>query len=196
VYAHTEIAKKALSEHEYTTALMHLQAMDEYPHNLGEGKLYGAQENDVLYWKGMAFQGLGDDGKADQCWQRASVGQSEPSAAMFYNDQQPDKIFYQGLALVQLGKTDDAHRRFNKLKDHGERHLFDTVKMDYFAVSLPDMLIWDDDLQKRNTLHCMYLIGLGYLGLGHTVKARELFSNILEQDINHAGSRVHGCMCT
>ena len=67
---------------------------------------------------------------------------------MFYNDQQPDKIFYQGLALIKLGKTTDAFSRFNKLKDYGEKHIFDKVKIDYFAVSLPDLQIWDDDLQK------------------------------------------------
>ncbi|HLP14933.1 MAG TPA: hypothetical protein VK470_01670, partial [Bacteroidota bacterium] len=98
-------------------------------------------------------------------------------------------------ALARLGQSDNARRRFNTLKDYGERHIFDTVKMDYFAVSLPDLLIWGDDLQKRNTLHCMYLIGLGHLGLGNAMKAREYFSAILEQDINHIGSRVHLAMC-
>ncbi|HLP16538.1 MAG TPA: DUF5107 domain-containing protein [Bacteroidota bacterium] len=195
VFAHTELAKKALSVGEYQNALTHLNATDEYPHNLGEGKLYGAQENDIQYWKGIAFHGLNDTASAMQCWQRASIGSSEPSAALFYNDQQPDQIFYQGLALARLGQSDNARRRFNTLKDYGERHIFDTVKMDYFAVSLPDLLIWDDDLQKRNTLHCTYLIGLGYLGLGNAMKAREYFSAILEQDINHTGSRLHLAMC-
>ncbi len=195
VAAHTEIAKKALIECDYANALVHLNAMDEYPHNLGEGKLYGVRENDTEYWKGIAYQGLNDDSNAVQCWQRASIGITEPSAAMFYNDQQPDKIFYQGLALVKLGKFDEAHSRFNTLKDYGERHISDNVTADYFAVSLPDFLIWDDDMQKRNTLHCMYLIGLGNLGLGHTEKAREFFTKIIEQDIYHRGSRVHLNMC-
>jgi tetratricopeptide (TPR) repeat protein len=195
LFAHTEIAKKAIAVKDFAKALQHLNATDEYPHNLGEGKLYGAQENDVNYWKGCAYEGLGDNNNAVVCWNKASIGLSEPSAAMFYNDQQPDKIFYQGLALLKLGKTAEARGRFNKLKDYGEKHIFDKVKIDYFAVSLPDLQIWDDDLQKRNTLHCWYLIGLGYLGLGEIDKARELFTKIQEIDSNHTGSRVHLAMC-
>jgi tetratricopeptide (TPR) repeat protein len=195
LFAHTEMAKKAISERDYNRALLHLNATDEYPHNLGEGKLYGVQENDINYWKGCAYNGLEDKNKATVFWEKASKGLSEPSAAMFYNDQQPDKIFYQGLALVMLNRKDEAYSRFNKLKDYGEKHIFDKVKIDYFAVSLPDLLIWDDDLQKRNSLHCWYLIGLGCLGLGLTEKAREYFTKILDADINHVGSRVHLDMC-
>jgi hypothetical protein len=31
-------------------AINHLKATESYPHNLGEGKLYGARENDIHYW--------------------------------------------------------------------------------------------------------------------------------------------------
>jgi tetratricopeptide (TPR) repeat protein len=195
LFAHTEIAKKAITEKDYNKALSHLEATNQYPHNLGEGKLFGAQENDINYWKGCACYGLGEENNAKEYWQRASIGLSEPSTAMFYNDQQPDKIFYQGLALLKLGKTEDANGRFHKLRDYGEKHIFDKVKIDYFAVSLPDLQIWDDDLQKRNTLHCQYLMGLGFLGFGQKDKARALFENILKVDINHTGSHVHLKMC-
>jgi tetratricopeptide (TPR) repeat protein len=191
LFAHTEIAKKAIASADYQKALEHLDATDAYPHHLGEGKLFGAQENDIFYWKGCAYMGLGDTENATVCWQKASTGLSEPSAAMFYNDQQPDKIFYQGLALLKLNRNEEARSRFNKLKDYGEKHIFDTVKIDYFAVSLPDLLIWDDDLQKRNRLHCEYLMGLGHLGLKNMVKARDFFTSILSTDVNHTGAQVH-----
>lgn len=110
---------------------------------------------------------------------------------MFYNDQQPDKIFYQGLALLQLNRETAARSRFNKLIDYGEQHLFDEVKIDYFAVSLPDLLIWDDDLNRRNRQHCRYLIALGQLGLGNKEQARNLFRQVLEEDGYHTGAQVH-----
>lgn len=192
--AHTELAKEAMASKNYTKALEHLTATEIYPHNLGEGKLCGAQENDIFYWKGCVYEGYGDIIKAHECWAIASDGLSEPSAAMFYNDQQPDKIFYQGLALLKLGRFNDANGRFNKLKDYGEKHIFDKVKIDYFAVSLPDLLIWEDDLQRRNTLHCWYLMGLGNLGLGNSLKAKEFFSKVLDVDLYHIGSRIHLAM--
>ncbi|NJO69189.1 MAG: hypothetical protein HC830_07820 [Bacteroidetes bacterium] len=77
------------------------------------------------------------------------------------------------------------------MKDYGEKHLFDKVKIDYFAVSLPDLLIWDEDLQRRNTLHCWYLIGLGCLGLGLFANAKDFFMKVMELDAYHPGSRIH-----
>jgi tetratricopeptide (TPR) repeat protein len=110
---------------------------------------------------------------------------------MYYNGQQPDKIFYQGLALLQLNRAAAAGSRFNKLIDYGEQHLFDEVKIDYFAVSLPDLLIWDDDLNHRNRLHCYYLVGLGQLGLGKTAHAKRMFEQVLAADQYHMGAHMH-----
>ena len=194
LFAHTEIAKVAIKMKDYTKALYHLDATIDYPWNLGEGKLLGTQENDIFYWKGCAYEGLNEKEKAVECWIKASYGLSEPSAAIFYNDQQPDKIFYQGMALLKLDRNGEAFSRFNKLKDYGEEHVFDTVKIDYFAVSLPDLQIWADDLQKRNTLHCWYLMGLGYLGLGDITKANEFLSKVIEVDAYHVGSLIHLAM--
>ena len=33
---------------------------------------------------------------------------------------------------------------------YGEAHLFDEMKIDYFAVSLPDLLIFEEDLNRKN----------------------------------------------
>ena len=165
VYSLTEMAKKAIQEKDFSKAIELLEKAQVYPENLGEGKLYGAQENAIFYWLGNACSGMNDREKARQYWEKASSGISEPVPAIFYNDQQPDTIFYQGLALVQLGKNEEAKTRFNKLIDFGNTHLNDEFKLDYFAVSLPDLQIWDDDLTKRNHQNCLNLIALGELGL-------------------------------
>lgn len=194
LFANIELAKQEIASGNFRKALDYLTVTESYPHNFGEGKLFGAQENDIHYWKGCAYDGLGEAQKASDCWKMASQGLSEPSVAMFYNDQQPDKIFYQGLALLKLKRDSEAKGCFNKLKDYGEKHIFDKVKIDYFAVSLPDLLIWNDDLQRRNTLHCWYMLGLGNLGLGNITKAKEFFSKVLEADMYHVGCRIHLAM--
>ena len=89
----------------------------------------------------------------------------EPAPAIFYNDQQPDTIYYQGLALLKLQKIEEARERFEKLISFGKLHLNDEFKLDYFAVSLPDLQIWDVDLTKRNYQNCLNLIELGNAGL-------------------------------
>ncbi len=189
--AQVEIAKKAIVKSQYEKAISHLQQAKIYPHNLGEGKLFGAQENDIDYWLGCASELMGDSTSAQSHWEMAAKGLSDPSPAMFYNDQPPDKIFYQGLALKKLGRMDEAKGRFNRLIDYGEKHLFDEVKIDYFAVSLPDLLIWDEDLNIRNRNHCHYMIGLGELGLGKTKKAISAFDKALKNDRYQMGVFLH-----
>lgn len=165
VFSLTEMAKNAIQDKDFSKAVGLLEKAQVYPENLGEGKLYGAQENAVFYWLGDACSGLGEYEKAVQYWEKASQGISEPLPAVFYNDQQPDTIFYQGLALIRLGRNDEAKARFNKLTDFGKTHLNDEFRLDYFAVSLPDLQIWDDDLNKRNRQNCMNIIELGEYGL-------------------------------
>ena len=196
VYSRIALAIQLIEKEEYHTAIDHLVQAQVYPHNLGEGKLYGTQENDIFYWLGCAYDGLGEAKKAQSAWEQASVGLSEPEPAIFYNDQQPDKIFYQGLALLKLAREQEANQRFRKLISFAESRMNTEVKIDYFAVSLPDLLLWNDDLQSRNTLFCHYLIGLGYLGLGQTDKASEELQTASEIDIYHQGVRWHQCIAS
>jgi tetratricopeptide (TPR) repeat protein len=191
VYCRIALAVQHIEKQGYHCAIDHLVQAQTYPHNLGEGKLYGTQENDIFYWMGCAYDGLGETEKARAAWEQASVGLSEPEPAIFYNDQQPDKIFYQGLALLKLNRQEEAYSRFNKLISFAEERYTQTVKIDYFAVSLPDLLLWDDDLQARNSLFCHYLIGLGHLGLGQSDKAIEHLQKAGEIDIYHQGVHWH-----
>ncbi len=189
--ARVELAKIAINEKEFKKAILLLEQCLEYPHNLGEGKLHGAQENDFHYWLGCTYEGLGDAEKAKIYWELAKDGNTEPAAAIFYNDQKPDKIFYQGLALLKLGRIEEANTRFDKLIAFGEKHIDEQIKLDYFAVSLPDLLIWDDDLTFRNKIHCHYMLGLGYLGIGNSEKANFHLQKAAEMDVNHQGLQVH-----
>ena len=189
--ARVELAKEFILKKEYAPAIELLLKCLEYPFNLGEGKLHGAQENDFHYWIGCAYEGLGEIGVAKTYWELAKDGNTEPAAAIFYNDQKPDKIFYQGLALLKLDFMDMANSRFNKLIAFGVKHLEEQIKLDYFAVSLPDLLIWDDDLTFRNKVHCNYMLGLGYLGLGMLEKAKTFLSKAAKMDVNHQGIQIH-----
>ena len=189
--ARLELAKRCIAEKDYDRALKLIDECYLYPHHLGEGKLPGAQENDFNYYKGLILQLTGHDEEAKALFEKASVGNSQPAAAVYYNDQKPDKIFYQGLALLRLGREAEARGRFNNLISYGEKHLYDVFKMDYFAVSLPDLQIWEDDMNRKNVIHCNYLMGLGHLGLGDKAKAEKYFAAAAALDNNHQGVSVH-----
>ncbi|SER85135.1 DUF5107 domain-containing protein [Pedobacter rhizosphaerae] len=185
------MAKKYIKDAQFEEAVSLLEQAQYYPDNLGEGKLVGTQENDIFYWLGTAHQGMGNMEKAKQYFKKATEGLSEPGMALFYNDQQPDKIFYQGYAWQKLGEPEKADLIFNRLINYGESHLHEEIKLDYFAVSLPDLLIFESDLSESNIIHCLYLSALGYLGLGEHSKAIRFFKEILNKDASHQGARIH-----
>ena len=182
-----ELAKQALVAKDNDKAIQLLEECLVYPHHLGEGKLFGAQENDFYYFLGCAYAVKGMTDKANECWEEATKGPQEPAAAMYYNDAKPDKIFYQGLALLKLGRVDEAHGRFYKLVNYGKNHLFEDVVMDYFAVSLPDLQIWEGDLNLSNQIHCKYMLALGFYGLGDKKHAERYLKEASRLDKNHLG---------
>ena len=185
-----EMAKKDIAAGAYSEAEEKLEKALVYPENLGEGKLEGTKDNNLYYYLGLVKEALGKEG-AEECFHLAELGDNEPAGAMYYYDQPADMILYKGLAKQKLGKTKEAHACFNKLMDYGERHLNDVVKNDFFAVSLPDFLIFEDDMDKRNKAHCYYLMGLANLGMGQKEKAVEEFDKALEYDFNHQNCRIY-----
>ncbi|WP_295654629.1 DUF5107 domain-containing protein [uncultured Mucilaginibacter sp.] len=191
IYSLIEMAKQHIEQGEYKTAITQLEQAQVYPHNLGEGKLYGAQENDIFYWLGCAYKGLGERDKATAFFKKATIGLSEPGAAMFYNDQQPDKIYYQGLAWQKIGDNEKATSIFNNLVAYAKAHMDNDVKLDYFAVSLPNLLIFDDDLNLRNKIHCLYILGLGFAGLGNVDESKKALNEVLQYDAMHFGAKTH-----
>ena len=160
-----ELAKQAMDARRWLDAVALLEECLVYPPHLGEGKLYGAQEQDFYYYLGCAWQGAGDAAKARECWEKASKGELKPVPALYYNDAPPEKIYYQGLALAALGRRAEAEAKFRMLLDYGREHRDDEVVMDYFAVSLPDLAVWDEDLKLRNIAHCDRMVALGREGL-------------------------------
>ena len=211
-FCRVELAKGLLAKKttetaaEMSEAIRLLEACLEYPYHLGEGKLYGAQDNDFYYLLGVAWDALGEKEKAHKCWEEATKGTQEPAAAIYYNDAKPDKIFYQGLALRRLGRNDEANGRFYRLVNYGIQHMphlqqggvqaeGGSEEMDYFAVSLPDLLIWEgrgedglSELGMRNLVHCKYMLALGYFGLGDVKHGERYLKEVEALDNNHQGA--------
>ena len=190
IEARLGLARKLISTYNYSMAIVNLEKALIYYTNFGEGKLSGARENNIYYKMGLAFKQL-DAKKAAECFEKAADGMAEPANALYYNDQPPHIIYYQGVALAELGRKDEARSRFNKLIAYGEKHLFEKQTMDYFAVSLPDFLVFETDLDEKNKTHCYYMMGLGYMGLGEIAKAREAFETALAITPCHLGVLSH-----
>ena len=99
--------------------------------------------------------------------------------------------FHQVVAWNKLAEPGKANQIFNRLVEYGQAHIDDAIKIDYFAVSLPNLLVFDDDLDLRNQVHCLYMMSLGYFGLNKYGEATACLEKVLAKDKMHFGARSH-----
>lgn len=191
VLALVEMAKEALQRGQTETALEYLLRARVYPENLAEGKLPNAAENHIDYYLGLAYRQAGDEVRSKEHFTRATQGAIELNLAMYYNDRPSDMAFYCALAHAALGEPEKAKALFHQLIAYGDTHMEEKPSIDYFAVSLPDFLVFEDDLPRRNRVHCLYLKGLGWFGLGNTQKGALALDAALALDPSHIGAVLH-----
>ncbi|NBF39000.1 MAG: DUF5107 domain-containing protein [Spirochaetes bacterium] len=170
-------------------AVERLEAARVYPRNLGEGKLPTAEaDNEIDFWLSCAHAFLDDEPSREAALRAAARGEEAPEMSFYYNDRPADAIFYQALAWRLLGNETNARRLLHRLRDYGETHLDDAIQIDYFAVSLPDFLVFEEDLDERNRRFCLYLWALGEWGLGRPEAAGRNLRAVLDTDPGHAGA--------
>lgn len=192
----TAMATKRLSDDRPAEALELIEQAATWPDCLGEGKLWPTPDCRISYLKGVALAACNREDSAKVAFAEAAEGRAELGDPAFYNDLPPDTVFYQGLSLHALGRNEEAVKRFGSLIAFGESHLDDEIVIDFFAVSLPDFLVFDDDLNERNRQHCLYVMALGQLGLAIVGKggyeaAEQLFDQLLAAAPDHLGALTH-----
>lgn len=180
---HILLGKYELSRGNATGARHFFEAALNAPENLGEAKHLLADYSDVYFWLGTAFQGLGDDAAACQWWERAAhhKGDFEEMSVKEFSEM----TYYKALALKRLNRTRDAEELLRALLAHAEALAQQETKIDYFATSLPAMLLFNDDPRRRNMVTALLLQAQAYLGLGERVKSQGLITQVLALDGNH-----------
>ena len=99
--------------------------------------------------------------------------------------------YYSALSFEELGKKEEAIQLWKDIKDYALKKLQEAVKIDYFATSLPQLLVFEDDLQKRNEWDSKYLLALAELGMKNKAKAFELFKEVFASNSMHQGAKLH-----
>jgi tetratricopeptide (TPR) repeat protein len=162
----------------------YFQAAFTAPPNLGEAKHLLANQSDLHYWAGMAAAFLGDETKATGHWLEAATfkGDFQSMSVRAFSEM----TFYSALSWERLEKTAKAKRLLRELLAYAQDLLRTPAKIDYFATSLPTMLLFDDDLQFRQETTALFLQAQARLGLGNRPEARGLLQKVLRRDPNHA----------
>ena len=184
--AHLLLGARALSAGDAAAAKRSFEAILHPPQNLGEAKHLLANQSDVWFWLGASHARLGDREQADACWVRATRQRGD------FCDMSVRTIsemtFWGALASLCLGKRDEAREQFEAIGDYAEELERRRPKIDYFATSLPAMLLFEEDLEKRKRIEALFLRGQACFGLGKTAEAKKLLGEVLELDQNHAGA--------
>jgi len=175
VYAHRALGAQALIAGKPCDALKSFDAARDYPHNLGEGKHLLTLERDLDYFSGLASEQCGDRERASRFWDAAAAPLPEPG---IYS-------YFQALALRELGNEEAARDVLSNLARFAEEKRKAVAKIDYFATSLPNLLLFDDDLEERNRIESLLLSALADHGLGHTDKAIGELRQVIAVDPNH-----------
>jgi hypothetical protein len=63
------------------------------------------------------------------------------------------------------------------------------AKIDYFATSLPTMLLFEEDLAATQRTTALFMEAQARLGLGERAAARRLLATVLRRDPAHAAAR-------
>jgi tetratricopeptide (TPR) repeat protein len=180
VWAHLLIGRSLLEAGQADEALGHFSAARTYPHNLGEGKHLLTSEVHLDYFTGLALEELGHGQQARESWNKA-VEQEAPITWTTY---------YRALSYQALDRADEAKQTLEAMRRFAERQMSAEVKIEYFATSLPNFLLFEDDLQRRNQVDSMFLLALAELGSGNAATASDLLKELLSIDDNHMAARA------
>jgi tetratricopeptide (TPR) repeat protein len=171
------LGKQALAADDAAAALTHFTGAMETPANLGEAYHLFQAKADVNYWIGMAHKSLENSQEAAHHF-HASATEAGDFAEMAVIAHSP-LSYYRGLSLRELGRDDEARVLFEDLRKHGERQLLESARIDYFATSLPNLLVFEEDLQARRAAESHLLIAMAYHGLGDVAAAREALAKVM-----------------
>ncbi|HET9180001.1 MAG TPA: DUF5107 domain-containing protein [Terriglobia bacterium] len=108
VLANLEKGRQDFEAGEFKEAEDAFRAGLEYPENLGVGKPEYPQDEEALYWLGRALDEQGQKSQARSAWQQAA-DEMRPSADESEGRGGPSS-FYGALALVRLGRSEEASR--------------------------------------------------------------------------------------
>jgi hypothetical protein len=94
--------------------------------------------------------------------------------------------YYSALAWQKLGQKAKASKLLRELLAYAKQVQKTESKIDYFATSLPTMLLFNEDLQFRQETGALFLQAQAQLGLAQKAAARRLLATVLTRDPNHA----------
>ena len=178
------LGREALAHHDHACAARHFENATTSPPNLSEARHLLANQSDIHYWLGVALDKLRDKAGAKRHWNISAEfkGDFQEMSVRAFSEM----TYYSALSLERLGKRAAARKLLAGLLAYAKRLEKTSARLDYFATSLPAMLLFDEDIQFRQQTTALFLQAQALQGLGQRAKAKNLLQKVLHRDPNHA----------
>jgi len=186
VRAQILLGREALASGDARGAIEHFDSANHPPQSLNEARHLLANSSNIEFWLGEAWAAAGDTGKAKLHWekaerQRGDFQQMQVRAVS-------EMTYWSAMALCRLGRDEEAAALFTNILDYAAALEKETPKIDYFATSLPAMLLFEEDLRKRQQITATFLRAQALFGLGQNAEAHAALTEVQRLDRSHAGA--------
>lgn len=178
------LARKAMEAGDPAQAGRWLVQALEVPSDRGEDRHLLTPPVEIWYRLACAREASGDATEAKALWRRAAAHE----AAAPRGTVRGETTLASARSALRLGRLATARRWLRALRAEGRALRGRPATVDYFATSLPTLLLFEDDLQARQAARGMFLEAQAELGLNRVAAARVLLREVLSKDPAHAGA--------
>ncbi len=178
--ARLQLGRMALEASDPLSALAHFSGAMDTPDSLGEKYHLLQAKANVNYWIGRSLRAMGKRDKARAAFE-ASASEQGDFSEMAVTAHSP-LSYFRGLSLRELGRKEDARALFRELLTFAEDRIGREAQIDYFATSLPNLLVFEEDLQQRRDAEHYLLAALAHHGLGDLSAAAAALKPVLAFD--------------
>ena len=177
---------RALRRGDAAAARSSFEAAFHPPLNLGETHHPLANTSLIDYWLGTALAELGETAHARNHWERAAARLEDFQQMKVQSIS--EMTYWSAAALRRQGREEEAVDLFHRIAAYARELEEQTPSIDYFATSLPAMLLFEEDMKQRQNVQASFLAAQACFGLGDDVRGRALLQQVLDLDCNHAGA--------
>jgi len=178
--AHLGLAQQAMGAGEPELANEHLHTILNPPQSLGEAWHLLVNLSDVWFMLGEAAAQLNQSDAATAWWQRAAEfkGDFVEMSVRSYST----LSLWSALARQRIGDETGAQQQLTELLNHAQELEQTPAKIDYFATSLPTMLLFHDDLDRRQKVTARTMQAQALAGLGRWEHAEQTINEAMSLD--------------
>jgi len=186
VRTHVALGRRAMVQGNHRLALQRFQEALDSPQNLGEAKHLLANRANIYFWLGEACRRLQMQEDSALWWRKAIATERDfqemsvkPFSAM---------SFYRALSFERMGHDEAAAGLLEELRTYAQQLGNCEPKIDYFATSLPNTLLFRENLSRKQHLLSRFLEAQALLGSGETGRGNDILKQILEKEPSHAAA--------